>query len=126
MSRVDDKIILNYCDSKGVDTTGMTAFDALVLQLETENPGRQHHFVSKARTASIIAIKPDEVVIPNIHHYDRVESRIPSGIKYSIAGIVYKDNRDQYVLIDGYHRLKHLKTSSGSQHPVIYILLSGE
>lgn len=141
MEHLEDQLILSYCTSKGIDTTGLTPLEAILLQLKIENPLQEHSQISQVRFTTITVLTPDQIIIPNTLYYEQVAPKAPlpavkdldtidpSKTVLSIAGVVYRDAFNRFVLMDGYHRMKYIQSQSNlspnsslSQH--FYILLS--
>lgn len=123
----DDDNVLRYCRAKGQDTTGLTPLEAVQKQLRAENNNRSHSLVDNASSVDSGKIRLENIAVPAQKHYEGVESREPKSPTDApeVAGVVYKSKRsDKYVLIDGYHRLKHLKGKKRKQ--ARYIVLYGD
>lgn len=109
--------VLRYVRAKGVDTSGLTPVEAIKKQLAAENNGIEHPLLEKVNNASVTSVRLRDVVIPNREWFDKVEPRSvkAGGDSYPVTGVVVFV-RNQYVLIDGYHRTKDVfKKSENSR-----------
>jgi hypothetical protein len=103
--------VLEYCRSKGSETTGLTPLEALKAQLTKENPGRTNNRVDTANVIRVAKLKFSKVRVPKTAaaRMQQIEARTampPAGVKApKISGIVIQQGND-YILVDGYHRLK--------------------
>lgn len=123
----DDYSVLRYCRAKGQDTTGLPPLKAIQQQLRAENNNRSHSLVDNASSVKSGKIRLENITVPAKKHYEGVESREPKSPTDApeVAGVVYKSARsDKYVLVDGYHRLKHLTGKKRKQ--ARYIVLYGD
>jgi len=108
----DDKGILSYCRSKGHATTGQSPLAAIKNQLNAENNGRKDFRVDKATQVSTKVVAFDKITVTQPKHYETVDSRPPvpaNDDAKPFMGVLYTDGRGEYVLIDGYHRLKNAR-----------------
>lgn len=106
----DSHGILDYVRGKGFDTTGLSPIEAVKAQLAAENPGRRSDLLEGTREITTHAFNLDSIHIPNQAHYDAAEPRpqqAPRG-EHKVAGILVRHG-DRYSLVDGYHRVKHLR-----------------
>ena len=99
-----------YCASKGFDSTGMSACDAIKAQLQHENNGIHHPRITSKTHVSIEEVYVADIRISNPQHYQRVDARQLDSNNDSplIAGVLFKQG-NLYVIIDGYHRMKWLR-----------------
>lgn len=104
----DEDGILPYLRGKGLETTGLTPLEGVKKHLRDENRGIIVDYVERTNHVSKETIDLQDVRIPQQHHYDTVAPRTPLAPKgvEKICGIVVKKN-NSYVLVDGYHRMKH-------------------
>lgn len=108
---VDAEEILPYLRGKGFDTTGLTPVNAVKMHLKEENRGKVVDYVENASIASRKTLRIGEVKIPQLRHYEAVEARpviAPKGVKNTVGVVVKRGN--EYVLVDGYHRMKSQKS----------------
>ena len=107
---MDEHKILPYVRGRGIDTTGLKPLDAIKQQLDSENHGRKHSKVARAKQVEVKRISPNSIIIPNRKHFDSVEAREPipvaeSGSSQVVMGVVVQIPGG-YELVDGYHRMK--------------------
>lgn len=124
---VDKDGILKYCRSKGFGTAGKNPLQAIKEQLDHENNGRKSKAVDNAKKVSVSRIRLSDIKISAPAHYANVEPRKPESklnIKKSetFAGVVTKNSRGVYSLVDGYHRMKHLKDVTKNTYANFIIL----
>jgi hypothetical protein len=109
--------VLAYVRDKGQPTKGLTPIQAIKAQLTLENNGRKHPKVEKATKVAMAILPISDVQIPNKNHFLSVSpEEIKPATEFSspIAGIVIKEG-DTYTLIDGYHRMRGLRSSAQKQ-----------
>lgn len=106
----DSAGVLRYVRAKGVETQGLTPIEAIKIQLAEENKGMSHPLLENVNSAYRLSLRVREIVVPNKEWLDKVEPRPieNKGDSYPVAGVVVF-HRNQYVLIDGYHRFKDLQ-----------------
>ena len=119
--------VLDYCRSKGLDTTDKSPLQAIKDQLKEENNGIIHPDVEKATDIMVHNVETRMIKIPNAKHFDSVEPRSANkkttkGKK--IAGVLAVKN-NELVLIDGYHRMKDAKKNGRKQGDYIILNDSG-
>jgi hypothetical protein len=106
--------VLEYCRSKGIDTSGLAPLDALRVQLDTENRGAGSVLVEGVTDISYVGnVYFSDITIPNKRHYEYVKPRTltTDGIAEKVAGVLVRDeSRD--ILVDGYHRMKELRAQN--------------
>ena len=107
----DPEDILAYCQSKGIVTIGLTPFEAVKKQLAFENGKRTNYLVEQSHRVTTGELRINEIHIGQLSHYDSVDSRkaIASNGSKPFTGVVYERENGQYVLVDGYHRIKYAK-----------------
>lgn len=108
---VDPDNILPYVRSKGTRTEGLTPLEALKAQFMEENDNCISTMMQYAKIASSRIVKLDKIRIPSQKHYDEVSRRKPESYiskESTFVGVLYPD-QGGYILLDGYHRMKHEK-----------------
>lgn len=108
---VDPDNILPYVRSKGTQTEGLTPLEALKAQFMEENDNCISTMIQYAKFASSRVVKFEKIRIPSQKHYDEVSRRKPESHiskESTFVGVLYPD-QGGFILLDGYHRLKHEK-----------------
>lgn len=104
----DNQGILPYIRGRGTDTQGLTPLEAVKKNLRDENNGKLVSYVENTTKVSRGAVSLNKVLIPQKKHYENVSPKVPNAPKGadSITGVLVKRG-DSFVLVDGYHRVKH-------------------
>lgn len=110
--------VLPYLVDKGHTVTGDPLAD-LKTALSAENLGMVDERVTNAESLSVVEIPFEQITVEAAHHYERVEPRKAEPVNEKapkIHGVVVWDKRNStYVLVDGYHRLKHARGGRAKQ-----------
>ena len=81
--------------------------------------------VENATSLSVVEVPFEQITVEAAHHYDRVEPLKAEPVSEKapkIHGVVVWDPKQSgYILVDGYHRLKHAR--AGRSLRGSYILL---
>lgn len=106
----DREGILNYVRGKGFDTTGKTPVQAILAQLKTETHLSSRAHKLKATKATVGNVKIANIIVPQGARWNQAsavkpETTLPGG--KNIVGVLYKDERSNYYLMDGYSRTKY-------------------
>lgn len=109
----DRDSVLPYLRGKGFDTVGKDPLTAMKDHLAEENQGMRLPEVESAENISKSTIFFSRIKM-NEKHYEKVDAREPSPVRDSgsgqkIIGVLLKTGEKEYKLLDGYHRLKHMK-----------------
>lgn len=118
-----DEAAQAYCHSKGFDSTGLDAFDAVVGQLFHENQMVHPFLEGCKREVHIEDVALSDVTVGNGVHYKRVEARSAAARSEDappLAGVLLRQPQGLY-LLDGYHRLKWLRESGNNQGTYIVL-----
>lgn len=104
--------VLPYLADKGHTVTGNPLADVKAA-LSAENAGMVDERVEAAESLSVVEVPFEQITVEAAHHYERVEPRKAEPVNEKapkIHGVVVWDKRNStYVLVDGYHRLKHAR-----------------
>lgn len=126
----DKQGILEYVRDKGTNTTNLTPLEAIKKQYIEENllliqMTTSTNFLNKILQTTKVQTKTVDLktITASQTRIEDVEARTPHNYKNEpgIAGILLKTN-GKYQLLDGYHRLKHLRQQNETQ--ATYIVLS--
>lgn len=107
---IDTGNILPYLRGKGFQTAGLTPLDAVKSHLREENKGKIVDYVENATSVCRKTLSISEVKIAQLRHFENVEPRsltVPKGA-VKTCGVVVQRGKE-YVLVDGYHRVKYQK-----------------
>lgn len=125
--------VLSYLRGKGYDTTGERPLEAIKGALQAENNGRLVSKVAKAKKWRAGEISLDRIKLPSESQRKAGENDPrpltnpypgKAATSSKVAGVVIDSGNGNYELIDGYHRLAHLKQSNRKRSR--YLVLSNE
>jgi hypothetical protein len=103
--------VLEYCRSKGLDTTNKNPVESVKAQLHKEN-GISLKKLNNVNRAYTKKLQLKKIVPGNPQHLAAAMSRPVEalGKGKAIAGVLLMD-KGQYILLDGYHRFNHLSAN---------------
>jgi hypothetical protein len=116
--------VLDYCHSKGLNTTGLTPIEAIKTQLKEEYKNFSLPYgIREAKYLIKTNIPVEEIQITNKTKLDHSSPKpiLSKTNRKPIAGVLISNGYKKYTLVDGYRRFKTLQQNNNSEGSFIVL-----